>query len=1072
MTLEELNIVISADISDFTKEVKTVKKSVDDLMKNTTKDFNNIKKTVVKNFGGATKEINKTTEAVQKSVKQIKKATNSIGKSIPNDLLGGISKGFTSLFGKLKMFLLTLGIGSIIKNSFTDGIEAIESENLFEVSLGGYANEVRNWTNEVSEALGVNEYYLRKNIGTFYVFNKNLGISAEESKKMSKNLGMLVEDMASFYNMSSEDAMIKLASGIAGEIEPLRKLGIDVSEAAVKQWYLARGLETVNGELTQQERVLARYNIIMEQTTKAQGDLGRTLGSPANQIRILQAELYRLKVAFTQAFLPVLQFILPVINKLVGAITKVITFIAMVTNALAGNSLNDIKQNTKDWYDYGDGIGYASDGVSDLEDNLDNAGKSAKKLKGYLMGFDEINNISKNDTSSSGSGKSDTNIGGDILDIPDIGGVNAFSNSLIEISDKARLVAEKIKAVFKSIKGFVAPILDFIKNNYKTIISILSGIGSAIAVVFAVGKWEVIKAAITGVISSIGAVLGTISAPILLVASYIGLIVALVVDLWQKSEVFRKTILDMLGGMFDTGKKVFDVYKKWFALLFKVFEDISPIFSTIFNMMKTSIESITKVVGALYTNILKPIGDFLVELWGMVIDTASEIYDAWRPTIEEWISAFTEFWQGTGKPFVDWLVNVLIQAFKDAKPILEKVLKIFKNMFKFMLNLNKKLATGDWNNIWIEMGKIVGSISSLIIKTLDDLADTIVETLINKVIECKNSVISNFKSIKENISTTLREAKNKVAEKFTEIKESIVGKGKEIKDMGLEPFAILKTKISETFNNIKTNANEKFEEIKNGIILKIGETKDKAATKFVEIKDALRQKAEDIRVAVVLKIKDLKDGAITKFKELKTRGAEVWNGIKTLLVDKAVSVKNSVVSKIGSMKEGFNAILSFIKNTFTEKWGSAWNGVKNAFGNVFKNLSNGIKPALNSVISLINRAIGKINQFLGFKIPAWVQGIGGTQIGVQIPQIPYLAQGGVVDRKTLAYVGEAGKEAVLPLENNTGWMNDLATKLNSIGGKDTPLTVEISLDGTKLGKAVISSINSLQKQNGKILLRV
>ena len=171
------------------------------------------------------------------------------------------------------------------------GMDAVESENLFKESFGGMADAAREWSEELSSALGLNAFKVRRQAGTIYVMAESMGVAKEEAYDMAKSLTQLAYDMASFYNLKPEDAFLKLQSGISGEAEPLKRLGILVLENTIKQTDYARAILATGRQMTESEKVLARYHAIMEQTAKAQGDLARPADSPANRLRRIKEQV-------------------------------------------------------------------------------------------------------------------------------------------------------------------------------------------------------------------------------------------------------------------------------------------------------------------------------------------------------------------------------------------------------------------------------------------------------------------------------------------------------------------------------------------------------------------------------------------------------------------------------------------------------------------------------------------------------------------------------------------------------------------------------------------------------------
>ena len=200
---------------------------------------------------------------------------------------------------------------------------------------------------------------------------------------MSKNLTQLTYDLASFYNISTSDAFQKLESGISGELEPLRRLGYDLSVARLQQEAYNLGIDRSVTSMTQAEKAELRYYAIMTQVTNAQGDMARTLEAPANQLRILQAQVEQATRALGNLFLPILKAILPYAI----ALAKAIRIVAEIIASFFGVSIPE--------FDVGaDAIGGVASGAGEAADGLGDASKKAKELKNALLGIDELNVIS------------------------------------------------------------------------------------------------------------------------------------------------------------------------------------------------------------------------------------------------------------------------------------------------------------------------------------------------------------------------------------------------------------------------------------------------------------------------------------------------------------------------------------------------------------------------------------------------------------------------------------------------------------------------------------------------------
>lgn len=185
-------------------------------------------------------------------------------------------------------------------------IDAVESQNLFTVSMGKMADASEQWAKQVSGDLGLYETEVKRFLGTFNVMLTSMEVAPEKAYDMSRSLTQLAYDMSSFYNIGMEEAFQKLQSGISGEIEPLKRLGIIVNETITKQTALKYGIAQVGEEMTEAQKVQARYLAIMERTSAAQGDLARTADSPANKLRILESQAKQLGESLGQLLVPAL----------------------------------------------------------------------------------------------------------------------------------------------------------------------------------------------------------------------------------------------------------------------------------------------------------------------------------------------------------------------------------------------------------------------------------------------------------------------------------------------------------------------------------------------------------------------------------------------------------------------------------------------------------------------------------------------------------------------------------------------------------------------------------------------
>lgn len=418
-------------------------------------------------------------------------------------------KSYMSLSNQLNGFMRSAAklvslkaIATYLGNAAEKFNSYYEAANLFGVSMKGLTGEASTFINKMETLLGIDPTEAMNNMATIQGLTTSFGMASDKAYVLSKNLTQLGYDLASLKNIPVAESFTKIQAAISGELEPIRRLGVDISNARLQQELLNLGYSQSVSTLSQADKAVLRYIAIMKQTTDAQGDFARTLSSPANMIRILQAQLNSLARAVGSLLYPALKSILPPLIAAVELVKELITGIA---------SLMGVKVEFPDFSSASDAVG----GVTDAMDNTTKAtGKAAKAFKNYIMGFDELNVIQKDNGSSGGSG-SGAGAAGNILGDVDLSGYDMFKN-------------------------YVGSSVDEIKAKLEKLLPLVSGIAAGFA------TWAISNAVLTalekikGEGSLIEAVLKLWKNPIMAVAVAVGIIVARFVSLYQNSEKFRK----------------------------------------------------------------------------------------------------------------------------------------------------------------------------------------------------------------------------------------------------------------------------------------------------------------------------------------------------------------------------------------------------------------------------------------------------------------------------------------------------------------------------------------------------
>ena len=410
----------AADIDKFTQQMTALAAAM--------KPFADEMQKVSNGFSAFPSKIQKLITSTEKYNTSARKATSTTGK-------------FTSGLKALNVAAVAITfrkIGHFIAQAVTESNKYQEDLNLFTVALGQYAAEAQNYAEKVSDVMGIDPAQWLRNQGVFNTLLTGFGDTAERAQLMSQNLTQLGYDISSFFNISIEDAMQKLQSGISGELEPLRRLGYDLSQARLEQTALNLGVKESVSAMTQAEKAELRYYAIMTQVTTAQGDMARTLEAPANQLRILQAQLTQAARTIGNIFIPALNAILPYAI----AVVQVIREIANALANLAGFKLTDV--------DYS-GVNSAAAGAGSLADNLDDAAGAAKKLKQYTAGFDELNVFAPNTGSGSGAGAGGA--GGFDFDLPTYDFLGDAAQT--RIGEIKKMIEDTLAEITTIVSGFM-----------------------------------------------------------------------------------------------------------------------------------------------------------------------------------------------------------------------------------------------------------------------------------------------------------------------------------------------------------------------------------------------------------------------------------------------------------------------------------------------------------------------------------------------------------------------------------------------------------------------------------------
>lgn len=370
-------------------------------------------------------------------------------------------KSYLSLSNQMNGFMRNMAklvslkaIAEYLGNAVAKFNDFYEATDLFHNAMGNLSGEADTLISKMQGLLGVDPTKAMTYMATIQSLGTSFGLTSDKAYILSKNLTQLAYDEGSYWNKDVAETFTAMSSAISGEIEPIRRLGVDLSQARLQQELLALGFNKQVSSLSQADKAVLRYIAIMKQTANVQGNLAQTIQSPANQIKILKAQLDMLAKSVGSLLYPAMKSILP---PLIAAVQLIREFVQWVAKLMG------VKVVFTDFTKSADSVG----GIGDaMDDTADSTKKAAKALKDYTMGFDELNIIDPTQGSSgSGSGASAGNILGDV----DLSGYDMFKQYNEEFAKQIDAIKQKIKDMLPIIGAVTAAlalwkIVDFLTD--------------------------------------------------------------------------------------------------------------------------------------------------------------------------------------------------------------------------------------------------------------------------------------------------------------------------------------------------------------------------------------------------------------------------------------------------------------------------------------------------------------------------------------------------------------------------------------------------------------------------------
>lgn len=1031
--------------------------------------------------------------------------TNGIrrGESAVRGSLNRISEAARSTAALLASVFAIKKLIQFGKEAIELGSDLEEVQNVVDVTFTTMSEKVNEFSKNAAMSAGLSEAMAKRYVGTFGAMSKSFGFAEDEAYQMSTALTQLSGDVASFYNITQDEAYTKLKSVFTGETETLKDLGVVMTQAALDQYALANGFGKTTSKMTEQEKVALRYRFVMDRLAGASGDFIRTSDSWANQTRILKLQIESLKATIGQGLINVLTPVLKMINILISKLAVLANSFKSFTELITGKKSTSVSGTAA-----ASGISDSVDGyneASDAADNLANstekvadATKNAKKAaEGYLSPLDEINKFSKNEELAD---LEQPEAGIDIGDIGEIenidyGKVAEGENVLDKVSESANGLIGKLKelaGIFK--QGFFDGLGDWeyrwesIKESISSIKDSLIDIWTDPSVLAAADKYA------QSVVYLLGSIAGSMAS--------IGLTIAanILGGIAQYLEGNKDRIKEYLISMFDIWSEVNYLLSELFQGIAYVFEAFASengqrLTANLIGIFSIAFMGITEILSKLALDVLnvfiQPFVDnkekfrtALEGLLGVLADVAgtikegidetfaklNEVYDDHiKPFFEslaqglsDIVGKILDFWNGSVQPFLD-------QAAKDFDALWKEHIQPLLNNLADLIGKVADLLKALWENVlqpfitWV-----IENVLPKILPVIQKIWDTIVD-FVSYIADAIDGIITIFGGIIDFLTGAFTGDWEKAVSGLEEIAQGLV-----------DAFSALVEGVKTIGADIINGLLEGCQEILSGI----GDWIRKNI--FDPFINAFKNLFGIHSPSTVMQQMGvyLMQGLLNGIKSLVNNIKEIWNMMKEQVLEIWKNIKENLSQVIDSIKQNISQKLSNIKSS----WSNAWNGMKNAIGSIM----NSIKSVVQDTFGWISRQVENIKDKLdsvsrkssitGTAASRFLSVAGASKYGrsasplaypapaleaLQNTPIPRLATGAVIpaNREFLAVLGDqkhgtnveapldtirqASEEAVLNVLSKFGMSG------GKIGGTPVNLTLQVVLDKKVLGQSMV-----------------
>lgn len=863
------------------------------------------------------------------------------------------------------------------------GSDLTEVQNVVDVTFPRMSKQVDDFARNAAQSFGLSETMAKKFTGTFGAMAKAFGFSEGAAYDMSTTLTGLAGDVASFYNLSQDEAYTKLKSVFTGETETLKDLGIVMTQNALDSYALANGYGKVTAKMSEAEKVALRYKFVQDQLALATGDFTRTSDQWANQVRLLQLNFDSLKATIGQGLINVLTPVIQVINTIIGKLMSLANAFKSFTELITGKK------------GAGGVASAAASGMGAVTDAADNASsavsgtggaakKAAKDIKGMSTGIDELNIINPDTGSGGGGSGSGAGAGGGYAaDEFDMGTLDTeaddLGNKYQALIDRARELASLFKGGFNIGFGDTS-VLNSVQQS-------IQGIGQSLKDIFTdpailesandfANRLALNLGKSVGSMVSIGATIAD------------NLLGGIDKYLEQNSERIKQFLISM----FDISGEIADIVGNFnvaFAEIFSAFRSDSTkqITADIIGIFSNAFMGATELASKFGRDVLNMITAPFIQNKDLIKQTLEDTFSAVEPILSEIKSIVDEVFTKINETY-DAHVKPMLDSFTQGfTEIASKFLELYNTYFlPILAQLSERF--GEFREQYLSPlidkfmefgGKVADAVTTLWESVLKPYVLWFMDTAAPIIAEFIQNVIDGFFNLLEGISKVIGD----ILTALGGLIDFVVGVFTGDWNMAWEGIKTFFSGIWSALTGIVDTAIQLIRDIINIALDYIKSAwesywdniKTYASNIWTSIQDNINKVTEAIKLWIIQKLVEIVSDWIYKWNLISTFASDTWNAIK----GKATEIFEAIREKLSQIWDG-------VKYTIEEKWTAIkewfdqiWQKIKDVFKldemtQIGKNIMNSLWDGMKSIWSSITDWLGGIAKTIGEAFDSVIDG--------------------------------------------------------------------------------------------------